>query len=234
MVFPTGAHVWELAADHLDRLPGKSLLERLVHHRSVAQNDHAARTNEPHDSGDGRGKETDRNGNDIETSVELRGGDARLANLEVLAVELANQEHTRDDKDDVKQQPGVREKGVDAEHHKDDGIVAREVAEVVVDTGLCFGKVGWLRQALDVHKFGDRPEVREAVRKGGRAQALEAVAKVDAGRQGVEGDLNTRHFGCGMMWSGSGEREILNSEEVKRRSFVGEKSEHKKIYLVCD
>lgn len=35
MVFPIGAQIWELAADHLDRLPGKSLIDRLVHETCV-------------------------------------------------------------------------------------------------------------------------------------------------------------------------------------------------------
>jgi hypothetical protein len=31
VVFPMGAQLWEIAADHLDRLPGKSLIDRFVH-----------------------------------------------------------------------------------------------------------------------------------------------------------------------------------------------------------
>lgn len=41
MVFPMGARIWELAADHLDRLPGKSLIDGLFHKSGVAENDHA-------------------------------------------------------------------------------------------------------------------------------------------------------------------------------------------------
>lgn len=52
MVFPIGAQIRELAADHLDRLPGKSLIDRLVHKSSVANDDNAASTNQPKDSGE--------------------------------------------------------------------------------------------------------------------------------------------------------------------------------------
>jgi hypothetical protein len=31
VVFPIRAQIWEIAADHLDRLPGKSLIDRFVH-----------------------------------------------------------------------------------------------------------------------------------------------------------------------------------------------------------
>lgn len=36
-VFPMGAQVWEIAADRLDCLPGKSLIDRFVHEGGMAQ-----------------------------------------------------------------------------------------------------------------------------------------------------------------------------------------------------
>lgn len=124
MVFPIGAHVWELAADHLDRLPGKSLLERLIHDSCVAKNDHTAGANEPHDGTERRRNQTDRDGNDVQTGVQLGGGESGLADLEVLAIELANEKHAEDDENDVEKKPRVGEQGIDTEHGKDNSIVA--------------------------------------------------------------------------------------------------------------
>lgn len=199
MVFPIGAHVWELAADHLDRLPRKSLLEGLVHDGCVAKNDHAAGANEPHDGAEGRGDQANGDGNDIKTGVQLRGGEAGLADLEVLAVELADEEHAEDDEDDVKEEPGVGKQGIDAEHGKDHGIVAGEVAEIVVDTRLGFGKVLGLRQPLEVEELGNGPEVGESAGQGGGSYAVEPVSQLEAAGQGVNGYLDARHVGFGLM-----------------------------------
>lgn len=178
MVFPIGAHVWELAADRLDRLPGKSLLEGLVHDGCVAKNDHTAGANEPHDGAEGRRDQTNRDGNDVQTGVQLRGGEAGLADLEILAVELADEEHAEDDEDDVEKKPGVGQQGVDAEHGKDHGIVAGEVTEIVVDTRLGFGEVLGLRQPLEVEELGNGPEVGESAGQGGRPDAVKPVSQL--------------------------------------------------------
>lgn len=159
MVFPIGACVWELAADHLDRLPRKSLLQWLVQQRSVAKNDNAAGANQPHDGAERRGDQANRDRNDVQTSVQLGGCKAGLANFEVLAVELPNDVHAENNEDEVEQKPGVGEEGVDAEHHEDDGIVAGEVTQIVVDTRLDLSKVLGLRHPLDVEELGDRAEV---------------------------------------------------------------------------
>lgn len=161
----------------------------------MAKDDYAAGANQPHDSADWRRNEAHGDGDDIETRVELRGGDAGLTDLEICAVESANQVHASHDKNDIEEEPGVGEKGIDAEHDKDDSIVAGEVAQIVVNAGLRLGEVGRFGYALDVEKLRDGAEVREAVRHGGAAKAREAVAQVEPGRQGVEGNLDTRH-GC--------------------------------------
>lgn len=195
MVFPIGAHVWELAADHLDRLPGKSLLEGLIHQSCVAKNDHTAGANEPHDGAEGRRNQADRDGNDVQTGVQLGGGEAGLADLEVLTVKLADEEHAEDDKDDVEEKPGVGEQSVDAEHGKYDGIVAGEVAEVVVDTRLGFGEVLRLGHPLEVEELRNGPEVGKSARQGGRTNAVETVSQLETARQSINGDLNPCHVG---------------------------------------
>lgn len=144
MVFPIGAQIWELAADHLDRLPGKSLIDRLIHERSVAEDGHTGSANKPHQSRERRGNQTQRDGDDEQTRVELRGCGTEGADFEIAAVEAANNEHAADDEDDVEEEEPVGEQGVDAEHGKDDGIVGGVVAEVVVDAGLGLAKVGGL------------------------------------------------------------------------------------------
>lgn len=195
MVFPIGAHTWEPAVDHLDRLPGKSLIDRLVHQRRVAKDDDAARAEQPRDGGEGRGDQTDGNGDDGQAGVQLRRGGAQGADLEVASVELANEEHADGDEDDVEEQPPVGKERVDAEHDEDDGIVARVVAQIVVDTRLQLGKVLGLVDALDVQELRDGTQVREPASQGSRAHAGKAILKAEAGRQGVQGDLYTRHGG---------------------------------------
>lgn len=196
MVFPIGAQVWELAADHLDRLPGKSLIDGLVHKRSMANDDQAAGANQPHDSEEGRREKTDRNRNYIQSRVQLRSGEAVLSNLEITAIKLADEPHTGNDEDDVEEQPRVGEQGVDAKHDEHDGIVAGEVAQVVVDAGLHLGEVLGLGEALEIEELGERAQVREAVSDRARTEVLETLAHVEARRQDVYGDLNSRHCGC--------------------------------------
>lgn len=196
MVFPIGAQIWELAADHLDRLPGKSLIDGLVHKRSMANDDQAAGANQPHDSEEGRREKTDRDGNDVQSRVQLRSGEAVLANLEITAVELADEPHAGNDEDDVEEQPRVGEQGVDAEHHEHDGIIAGEVAQVVVDAGLHLGKVLGLGEALEIEELGERAQVREAVSNRARTEVLETLAHVEARRQDVYGNRNSRHCDC--------------------------------------
>lgn len=48
-VFPMGAQVWEIAADRLDCLPGKSLIDWFVHERGMAQDGDSRCSNEPQD-----------------------------------------------------------------------------------------------------------------------------------------------------------------------------------------
>ena len=195
MVFPIGALIWEIAADHLDRLPGKSLIDGLVQQRSVADDDHAARADQPHHGAKNPSEQCDGDGDDVETRVQLHRRETVLAELQVAALELADQEHAEGDEDDVEKQPEVGEQAVDAEHGEDDGVVAREVAEVVVDTRLHLAEVGGLADALDVEELGDGPQVREAAGERPGAHAGEALRDVQARRQNVYRDLDAGHVG---------------------------------------
>lgn len=112
-----------------------------------------------------------------------------------MAIELANEPHADNYKDDVEEQQPVCEQGVNAQHNKDNSIVAGIVAQVVVDARLHLNKVGRLRETLEVEKLADGSQVGEAAAEGARSKALEAIAEVEAGRDNVERDLNARHDG---------------------------------------
>lgn len=208
MIFPRRGCVWEHVADHLDHLPRKSLINGLVHHRRMANDDDTAGTDEPGNGSKGRRDKTDGDGDNIKTSVQLRGGGAHGAELEIAAIKLADEEHAGDHKDDIEKQPPVGQQSVDAEHDEDDGVVAGEVAEVVVDAGLHVGKVLGLGQALDIEELGQRTQVREARGQRGRPDAVEAVSQLEARRQHVDRDLDAGGH-CGGL--------VTKSDEEKRR-----------------
>ena len=193
MVFPIGAHIREIAADHLDRLPGKSLVDGLIHERSVAENSHARGTNEPQQRRDGRRNQTEGNGDDEKTSVELGRRCVEGADLKVAAVEQTNEVHAGDHEDDIKEQERVGDQSIDAQHRENDGIVGRVVAQIVVNAGLNLGKVGRLVQALEIEELADGAEVAEAAAQGTRGEAREAITKVDARGNGIDRNLNARH-----------------------------------------
>lgn len=69
------------------------------------------------------------------------------------------------------------------------------MAEVVVDSRLHLNKVGGLGETLEVEELANRSQVGETAAERTGSQTLEAVAKVEAGRNNVEGDLNARHDG---------------------------------------
>lgn len=193
MVFPIGAHVWELAADHLDRLPRKSLIDGLVHKRGVANDDNAASAEQPENRAESWGNETQDGDGNNQGSVALRARGAKGSDNEILSIELAEKPETREQEDDVEEQKRAGNQGVDAQDEEAGSVVAREVAQVVVDTRLHLGEVGRLREALEVAELADGPQVGEAAREGGVAEASEAVLNVQARRQDVEGDLEASH-----------------------------------------
>ena len=157
--------------------------------------------NEPEHSRKWRCKQAKGNGDDGETGVELRGSGAPAADLEIVALKLADAVHADDDEADDKKQQQVSQQAVDAEHGEHSSVVAGEVSEVVVDATLGLAEVGGLGDALDVEELGDGAQVGEARGDGGRAQAVEAAAEVHPRRQGVDGDAEARHDGRkGGVW----------------------------------
>ena len=98
-------------------------------------------TDEPESGTEGVGDDGEGNGDDEQGGVELRSSGAEVANLDVTALEFADTVHTTNDEEDVEGQEPVCEQSVDAQHDEEDGIVAGEVAKVVVDAVLDFAKV---------------------------------------------------------------------------------------------
>lgn len=193
MVFPIGARVWELAADHLDRLPRKSLIDRLVHHSGVTNDGYTASTKQPQDSAESRGNEAKDGDSDEQTGVELRRSSTKGTDDEVLTAEATQNPQTGDKQDNIEQQKRACDEGVDAQNEEDDHVVAGELSEVVVDAGLHLAEVGGFGEALEVEEFADGPQVGEPAGERRVAEAFEAVAYVQTGRQNVERDLYARH-----------------------------------------
>jgi len=117
-----------------------------------------------------------------------------LPDLEVATIELANHPHTNGDEDNGEEESRVGQERVDAKHDEYDSIVAREVAEIVVNTRLHLGKITRLRQTLEVEELGDGTQVGEPVAERSGAETRETLAQVQARRQDVYRDLNARHF----------------------------------------
>lgn len=108
-----------------------------------------------------------------------------------MTLELSDAVKTTSDQDDDKEQQGVGQQAVDAEHHKDGGIVAGEVGQIVVHTALDLAEMGGFGDTLDVQEFGDRAQVGKARAEGLRADAVEPFAEARGNR--INGDLE-RHF----------------------------------------
>ena len=107
----------------------------------MTENANTRRTDKPESGTEGVGDDGKGNGDDEQSGVELRSGGAEVANLDIATLEFADTVHTTDDEEDVEGQQPVCEQGVDAQHDEEDGIVAGEVAKVVVDAVLDFAKV---------------------------------------------------------------------------------------------
>lgn len=114
----------EFAADHLDRLLGKSILDRAIHERGMAENGDASGSDQPKKRRDRRRNKCHRDSNTGKTSVELRRGGPEGSNFQVASSQLADRPHAANDEDNVEEKPEVGEQAVNAEHDKDHGIVA--------------------------------------------------------------------------------------------------------------
>lgn len=125
----------------------------------MADDGDTAGSDQPGNGREGRGNQANWYRDYQQASVELAGRGFESTDLKVTSVELTDEEHAEGDKDDVEEQPPVRQQGVDAEHNENDAVVAAEVAEVVVDARLNLAKVLRLGKALEVEELGQGPEV---------------------------------------------------------------------------
>lgn len=193
VVFPIGAYRKELAADHLDRLLGKSILDWFIHKGRVAEDGDSRGTDQPEDRRDRGGPDTQRHGHDQQPGIELGGVEASNPQFQVAPFQLPDAVQTSGDQDDDKEQDRVREQAVDAQHHKDHGIVAREVGQVVVHATLDLAEIGRLGKTFEIQEFGNRAEVGKAGANGLGTDAVEAITKSRGDR--IDGDLDGAHAG---------------------------------------
>ena len=176
----------------------------------MAADRHARRTDEPQHRRDRRGPESQRDRDTHESGIKLGGIQLGKPQVEIAAFQLSDPVETAGDQDDDEQQDGVCQQTVDAEHHKNHGIVAGKVAQVVVDTALGLTEVGGFGQTLEIQELRNRPEVGETRSEGLRADAVEPVAESRGER--VEGDLDWTH--C------MGDEGVTRMRYVKSGSWV--------------
>lgn len=79
----------------------------------MAQNSHGRGTNQPKDRRDRGGKETQGDGDNHQTSIQLRGRERDHAQVQIIALQAANTVHADNDQDDHKQQQDVGDEAVD-------------------------------------------------------------------------------------------------------------------------
>ena len=161
----------------------------------MSNNANARCADQPQDSADGRRPDTKGNCNNQKTSVELRRSCAGKSNIEVGALELADAEHAANDEYNDEEQEQVCKQAVNAEHDEDDGIVAAEVGQVVVDASLDLAEVLRLGETLEVEELADGLQVGEAAAEALRADGIKAAAQVEPARESFVGNVHAGH-GC--------------------------------------
>lgn len=121
----------------------------------MSNNRHTTRSHQPQECIDRGGVEKKRHADDEQDAVELAGCDeSAVREGQVAAVELADCPHSADDEEDQEEETEVGEEGIDAKHDEDGRIIAAEMTQVVVDTGLGFAKVLRFRNALEIEELG--------------------------------------------------------------------------------
>src|ERR1700761_919111 len=128
----------------------------------MTQNSDAAGTDEPEHSPNGTRVDGEWDSDDEKAGVELRRGCPEKADIEIIALQLADSPHATNHQENDEEQRQVGEKAVDEEHDKDGGIVAGEVAKVVVDPALDLAKVLGLGEAAEVEELAYGLEVRKS------------------------------------------------------------------------
>jgi hypothetical protein len=163
----------------------------------VTDDAHTRGTDEPESGAEGVGDDGEGNGDDEQSSVELRSGGAEVANLDIATLEFTDTKHATNNEENVEGQEPVCEQSVDAQHDEEDGIVAGEIAKVVVDAVLDLAKVLGLGDLLEVEELGDRLQVGEAGADGLRADTVKATLQIEARCDGIDGKVDRHLDGVG-------------------------------------
>lgn len=159
----------------------------------MSEDANARCANQPQNSADGRRPDTERNSNNQKTSVQLRRSSASEPNVEIGTLKLGDTEHAANNEYNDEKQEQVCEQAVNAEHNEDDGIVAAEVGQVVVDASLDLAEVLRLGETLEVEEFADGLQVGETAAEPLRADCIEAAAQVEPAGEGFVGDVHAGH-----------------------------------------
>jgi len=159
-----------------NRLLRERALNRPLQKRRVPENRNRARADEPEHRAEGTREEAQRDRDDHEGGVQLRGRGPDRTELQVAATEPADPVHAADHHEDDEQEEGVGQEGVDGEHEEDDGVVGGVVAQVVGDAGLGLAEGTGLRDHLDVEEFAGGAEVGEPLGDGPALEAGEVEA----------------------------------------------------------
>lgn len=162
----------------------------------MTKNGDTGGSNQPEHGGKGRCPQTEGYRDDEQSRIELGSARAHATELQVVALELADTEHTANDEDDIEQEQQISQETVYAEHSEHGCVVAREVSQVVVDPALGLAEVGGLGDSLDIEELGDGSQVRKSRGYGSVAQAVEASGEVHTRRQSVDGNAEAGHD-CG-------------------------------------
>lgn len=163
----------------------------------MAKNGDAGGSDQPESSGERVCDYTNRDCYTQHGGVELSCGSTEETNIEIAALELADSPHATNYEDDVEEQKQVGEQSVDAEHDEKDGIIAGEIAEVVIDAVLDFAKVLRFRETLEVKKFANGFQIGKAAGDGLRADTVEAALQVQTRGNGVEWNIHPGGGECG-------------------------------------
>lgn len=174
MVFPMRANLLEFAADHLDRLLGKSCIDRLVHERGVTEDGHTDCSHQPQGSSYRRGPDEDWDADDKQDCVKLGGGEGGHSQLQIAAVKLSNGKEADSHEDHVKEESKVGEEAVDAKHSRQGEVIALEVCQIVIDPALYLAEVPRFGEPFEIEELSYRFEIGEPSGERLRTDSLEA------------------------------------------------------------
>ena len=203
MVFPIKANLLEFAADHLDRLLGKSCIDRFVHERCVTKRSHTDSTDQPQGGCNRGSPDEDWYSDDEQSRIQLGSCKSSKAQLELPPIQFFDSKEPDAHEDHVEQQCKVGKQAVDCEHQGYREIVAREVREIVIDSALDFSEIGRLGEAFEVKELGDGLEVSKSGRQRLGPYPFKAGSEIEARGQSLKRDVDSRHcwnWRCGLHW----------------------------------